>query len=126
MVGVAGAAMCGLSVVGAQAQPTHQQTQCFYPKDFGGWKATPDSKSIYIRVGANRVYRLDLAGACFELQAPDAHLITHLRGSGMYCTALDFDLKVSEDRGIAIPCIVSGMTELTPDQTAALAKNLQP
>jgi len=127
MAGLVGAATFALNVVGgAQAQPTDRQTQCFYPADWHGWKAPPDSKSIYIRVGVNRIYRLELADACIELQAPDAHLITQLRGSDMYCTALDFDLRVSEEHGISVRCIVSGVTELTPAEAAALPKNLQP
>jgi hypothetical protein len=124
---LAGAASLVLVTAGAvQAQPADRQTQCFFPNEWNGWKATPDAKAIYLRVGVSKIYRLDLADACEELQEPDAHLITKLRGSDSYCNALDFDLSVSEPHGIPTPCIVSKMTQLTPDEAAALPKNLRP
>ena len=57
----------------------------------------------------------------------DVHLITKVHGGGSYCSALDFDLSVvSEPYGIPVACIVSKMTALTPDEAAALPKDLRP
>lgn len=123
---MAGAVALAVIPAAAQAQSASPHNQCFYPNEWSGWKASPDSKSIYLRVGINRIYRLDLAGACEELQMPDARLITKIRGSDTFCNALDFDLSVSSPPGIPIPCIVSKMTELTPDEAAALPKKLRP
>jgi hypothetical protein len=109
------------------AQPRAAE-QCFYPTDWnGGWRAARDSRAIYVRVRMHDIYRLDLTAACPELQEPDAHLILKLRGPAIYCTALDFDLSVAETPpGIAVPCIVSRMTQLTPSEAAALPKDLRP
>ena len=92
---LAGSAALALLAGGAaQAQPK-PAVQCFFSNQWNGWRATPDSKAIYIRVGVNTIYRLDLVDACPELQDGDAHLITHIHGSDSICSALDFDLKVS-------------------------------
>lgn len=125
--GMAAAAAFTLAAANvAQAQPASSAPQCFFPNEWNGWKATSDSKAIYIRVGVSKIYRLDFANACTDLQQPDAHLITKVRGSGAYCTALDFDISVSEPHGIATPCIASKLTQLTPEEAAALPRNLRP
>jgi hypothetical protein len=114
------------SLIGAQAEPTsNRPAQCFFSQDWRGWKASPDSKSIYINVSNRRIYRLDLAQSCPELQSGSAHLITKLTGTSI-CTALDIDLKVGEGQGFAVPCIVSNLTPLTDEEAAALPKKLRP
>ena len=81
---------------------------------------------MYVRVGMHRVFRLDFASSCHSMTWPDVHLVTVFRGSSSVCSPLDIDLKVSDGHGIAEPCIVSGLTELTPDQIAALPKKSLP
>lgn len=124
LIGVT-AAMLGLAA--ADAQPSQKPApQCFFSQDWNGWKATKDSKAIYIRVGVSQIYRLDLSSACPELQMPDVHLITHIRGSSSICSALDLDLKVSDMHGFATPCIVSKITPLSPADAAALPRDVRP
>lgn len=114
-------------VAGAFAADAKAPPKCFFPTEWdGGWKATPDAKSIYIGVGVHRVYRLDLASACPELNAPDSHLITKLRGSSAICDALDIDLFVGDSSGFKSPCIVKSLTPLTDEEAKALPKNLRP
>ena len=127
IAGIAGATGLALLVAGAApAQPPARQARCFFPNEWSGWKAAKDARSIYLRVGVTRIYRLDLSNACEELRYPEAHLITNVRGGGSYCGPLDFDLSVSEPHGIPVACIVSKMTELTPSEAAALPKELRP
>jgi Family of unknown function (DUF6491) len=121
LVGLAVAAL--LCAPAASAKPSGQ---CFSSRDWSGWKASPDSKSIYIRVSVSKLFRLDLAQACPTLQWPGAHLVTKLRGSSWICSPLDLDLRVSAGRGTAIPCMVSGITPLSKDEAAALPKKLRP
>ena len=125
LIGMAAATLFGPAAV---AQPsTKPAPQCFYSSDWdGGWKATPDSKSIYIRVGINRIYRLDLSAPCPELQAPMSHLITEQRGGSSICSAIDLDLKVSDGHGFSTACIVSNLTPLSPEQASALPKDQRP
>ena len=125
LIGAAIASMIGLAV--ADAQPAARAPQeCFYSQDWNGWKASPDSKSIYIRVGVNRIFRLDLSQACTELQMPDVHLVTKLRGSSSICSALDIDLRISDGHGFETPCIVSNITRLSDAEAAALPKKQRP
>src|ERR1700685_3265304 len=78
----------------AAAQPPAQHA-CFPINQMQGWRA-PDSKTLFIRVNLNRYYRLDLSSSCPLLKAPDSHLITKVRGSNLICSAVDWDLSVSQ------------------------------
>ena len=115
----------GSAVTTVQAQPKSNKA-CFSARDWGNWRASPDARSIYLRVGVNQVFRLDLASACPELNFPNAHLISKIRGSDFICSPLDLDLQVSEGRDTAVPCIVRGMTALTREEAAALPRDLRP
>jgi len=110
----------------AQPAPEERKTHCFYVTQFENWRAS-DPKTMYIRVSLNRYYRIDMAAACQQLTWPGAHLITVWRSSGSVCRAIDWDLKVSTDiGGIASPCIVKDMTELTPEEAAAIPPKFKP
>lgn len=125
LIGMAAATLIGPAAM-AEPQAKHA-TQCFYSSDWdGGWKATPDSKSIYIRVGINKIYRLDLSAPCPELQAPMSHLITEQRGGSSICSAIDLDLKVSDGHGFSTACIVRDLTQLSAEEASALPKNQRP
>jgi hypothetical protein len=109
----------------ADAQTTFEKPRCFRSSDWRGWKATPDASAIYIRVSSSRIYRVDFAHACNALRHGN-HLFNRVRGSGRICTAIDLDLRVSVGRGMSTPCIASKLTELTPEEAAALPKSLRP
>lgn len=112
----------------ASAQPVVSPPErCFRIEQFEGWRA-PDARTIYIRVLQNKFYRLDLAGTCPALKEPDAHLITHTRGPDSVCSAIDWDLKVSEGASFQFsePCIVKSMTFLSPGEVAAIPKEFKP
>lgn len=112
----------------AFAQPVAAaHDQCFRIEEFQSWRA-PDPRTIYIRVLSDKYYRLDLAGTCPALKTPDAHLITHTRGPDSVCSAIDWDLKVSEGPSFQFsePCIVKTMTPLTPADVAAIPKGFKP
>jgi hypothetical protein len=109
----------GLGAGPVQAQG-HGQS-CFYANQWTSWKA-PDEHTIYLNVG-NRVFRLDIAGSCPTLRT-GATLITRNQSSQL-CSAIDWDLRV-RSAGITAGCIVSNMTQLTPDEIAALPKDARP
>ena len=94
--------------------------------DWNGWKASPDSKSIYIRVGVSKLFRIDLANACPALQGVGVHLVTRTHGSPWICRPLDLDLKVGQGHGFTTPCMVSDITPLSAAEAAALPKALRP
>jgi hypothetical protein len=98
---------------------------CFFRRNWlGGWRASPDARSIYINV-SGAVYRLDLTGSYSLLKDPFAVLIN--RGSSdTICTPLDFRLTVSNRVGGLQSPIVKRITQLTPEEAKALPKKLQP
>jgi hypothetical protein len=91
-----------------------------------GWRS-PDSKTIYLRVGAQRYYRIDLARECSTLKNINPHLVLTNRQGGAICSALDLDVKASESPGGVIePCFPKTLTELSPAEAAALPKQARP
>lgn len=125
------AALVGLGLAGsvdalpAPAPPTGGPSQCFLSSEWDGWKATPDAKTIYIRVGLNRFYRLDLASSCPALNMAGVHLVTKLHGPWI-CNALDLDLHVADGHGLITACIVSKVVPLSPAEAAALPRDVRP
>ena len=119
LLGVAALTATGLAV--AQPQQHAKPMQCFYSNEWSSWKA-PNEHVMYVRVSGNRIYQLDFASSCRMMTEPDAHLITKFEGSNSICTPLDIDLKVADTGGIPEPCIVSGLSQLTPDQIAQIPK----
>lgn len=121
-IAVAGAAL--LPGMPAQAQaPTHE---CFFVREFENWKPGPDDKTMVIRVGVNRFYRLDFANRCQEMSWPDPVMVNKFRGTSI-CSALDWDIRIGRGQsGMATPCIVKAMTRMTPAEVAALPKKQKP
>jgi hypothetical protein len=110
-------------VVGtASPAPT---TNCFYVTQWQGWKS-PSPDVIYLGVNMHDVYRVDLSAGSSMLSWPNMHLVSIVRGSDSICTALDLDLKISDDHGFTEPLIAKALTKLTPDQVAAIPKKYRP
>jgi hypothetical protein len=111
----------------ALAQPAATHNACFPINQMRDWKAS-DNKTIFIRVNSDQFYRLDLAGVCAMLMMPNSHLITNVRGADLICSAIDWDLAVSEPPPGAIPehCIVKQMTLLSPEEAAAIPNKFRP
>jgi hypothetical protein len=107
--------------------PALAQSKCFSIRDFSGWRA-PDAKTIVIRVGPSRFYRLDLSTSCPMLTEPGAHLITKTTGTDQVCSGVDWDLAVAHDTmgSLASHCIVKTMTPLTQADVDALPKKYKP
>lgn len=100
---------------------------CYFIRDIGSWKPSPDAKSIFLRVDRRQVIKLELADKCPSLTWPSAHLINHWHGTS-FCDALDWQLSVSQGPGPAfeMPCIVKKMVPLTPEEVQALPPKQRP
>jgi hypothetical protein len=109
----------------APAQPV--QRACFPITEFRSWKAL-DSRTIFIRVGFDRIFRLDLANTCSLLTSPASHLITKTRGPDLVCSPIDWDLSVSQPPPGNIPehCIVTKMRLLLPNEVARIPPRFRP
>ena len=116
------------TMVRAQPQPqdTNAGQACFFSRDFQQWRS-PDPNTIYIRVGVNRYYRLDLATPCEALRFPDAYLVSVFHGSDTVCAPIDWDIRVAQRPvGVTQQCIVRAMTRLTPKQAEAIPPRFRP
>jgi hypothetical protein len=109
----------------ALAATDNPRTPCFYITQWQGWKA-PDAKTIYLGVNLHEVYRADLSAGSPQLQWPDAHLVSQVRGSDSICSAIDLQLAVADTNGFKEPLIVSKLTKLTPEEVAAIPKKYRP
>jgi hypothetical protein len=115
----------------SKAPDMAKPSSCFSMRDFESWKS-PDARTIYIRVGMDRFYRLDLSAPCQELQMINSHLITKTRGSDQVCSGLDWDLAVSDSTGalghdgFKEACIVKTQTPLSPAEVAQIPKKFRP
>ena len=115
-----------LPATAQQAPKKPTASQCFYSNRIENWKAT-DAKTIYLRVGLQNYYRLDLANACQALKWPGAFLITKIHGPNLICGAVDWDLHVATSwRDIPQACIVKKMTKLSKEDAAALPQKFKP
>lgn len=110
----------------AAAPAATKATPCFFISQWQGWKADgPDI--LYLRVNLNDIYRADLSAGSNQLTWPGSyHLVSKVRGSSSICTPLDLQLAVSDGHGFYQPLIVKSLVKLTPEQAAALPKNLRP
>ena len=101
--------------------------QCFRSVDVKNWIA-PDAHTLYLRVLANRYYRVDLAKDCNPLRWRGAVLQTNtMGGSAMVCSPLDWSVRASDWPGDPLQtCFISKITPLSHEEAAALPKNAKP
>ena len=128
---VLGAAAAGLAVLAAWPAAAEQMggssaaASCFFVTQWQGWRAaSPDV--IYIRVGVNDIYRLELSTPSASVLQANMHLVNEVRGSNSICSPVDFDLQISDQHGFREPLIVKSMTKLSPQEAAALPAKFKP
>jgi hypothetical protein len=125
------AALAALSLAASPALAEHHadhsaNNSCFLSSDWDGWKS-PSPTVIYLRVGVNSIYRLDLASPSYELDDADVHLISKIRGSSWICAPVDLDLQLADDHGVLRePLFVKSITKLTPDEAKAIPAKFRP
>jgi hypothetical protein len=112
----------------SSGSPTAQgvkPTPCFFRRDWdGGWKVTPDARTLYIRV-SGAVYRLQLVKPYPLLKSPFA-VLDNVDANDAICSPLDFKFSVTDRIGNWETPIVKRMTLLTAAQAAALPRKLRP
>jgi hypothetical protein len=117
-------AAVALTAAAANAQPGGRQDQCFLSSDVDGFQA-PDDRTLYIRVGVNDVYRLDLMGDCPDLSFHERVGLQSTPGNPWICQPLDATVVIRET-GIPARCPVTGIHKLTPAELAVLPKRDRP
>jgi len=109
----------------AAAQP-EAKSQCFASNTWKNWTASPDGDKLYLRVGLNDVYEVDLSPGSHVRKYPGSFLVNRVRGSSWICSALDLDLTLSDDVGMRQPVIARSMRRLTPAEVAAIPAKYRP
>jgi hypothetical protein len=132
-----GAALLGLAAAGAisaapfalSAEPSSPPAkdasrQCFYSSNINNFTTEAD-RIVYIRVGVNDVYRLDLMTECPELGFRYTVQFTRADRGSSICSPVDLTISYRQNGAQRI-CPVIDMHKLTPEQIAALPKRLRP
>jgi hypothetical protein len=124
---MAAAATAALGLAGAAhaAAPDPNTTRnCFPVRQWQDWRGA-DANTIYLRVHAHDVYKVELSSGSNMVTDPSNHLVNDVRVSPWICGPLDLDLKIS-DGHITEPLIVKSITKLTPEQVAMIPKKVLP
>lgn len=101
------------------------QNQCFWVRDIYNYSVNGDEDTVYLRVRNHEIWKLSLASRCVGLSFKQALPIRTFAGVGSVCHAQDIDLKVREN-GMEVPCFVSDLRKLTPEEAAAIPKRDRP
>ena len=107
-------------VVNAQPPAVTNNNQCFYKHNINGFRA-PDDRTVYIRIGVNAIYRLDLMVDCQSLAFRQNIGLESTPGDAWVCSPIQATV-VYRDVGIRYRCPVSDIHKLTPAEIAALPK----
>ncbi|WP_304169534.1 DUF6491 family protein [Phenylobacterium aquaticum] len=105
------------------AGPAPARQACFWTSQADGFTA-PDDHTVFVRVGVREVYRLDLMGACPNIQWNNGIGLESRPGSSI-CSAMEATI-ISHGPTGPERCAVSQMSRLTPAEIAALPKRSRP
>lgn len=106
----------------AQPQPGARQDACFFQRDVQGFSAA-GSQTVYLRVGVNDYYRLDLDGPCDNLDFALGLGLRNRSGGPTICSPLDAEVIVRLSGAPTDYCPVKAIRKLTPAEAAALGKS---
>src|SRR3982750_1241167 len=88
----------GAATTAAAAAAPEKATDraCFASNDWKGWTAPGDGDFLYLRVGLNDIYRVDLTPGTRVRKGADNFLVNEVRGSNWICGPLDLDLQLAD------------------------------
>ena len=124
------AALFAAAIGPAVAQPdpkpdtAKSRDSCFARSEVNGFNA-PNDHTVYIRVGVNDIYRLDLMTACMDLSFRQSIGLKSVPAQPFICSPLDAAV-VYRQGDVPEECPVSAIHELTPAEAAALPKSDRP
>lgn len=99
---------------------------CFRFGDMQAWKS-PAPNVLLLKVGASRIFRLDLQQGSNQLNYPDARLINRNVQSSWMCDRFDFNLLLTDRQGAwSEPLIVTSVRQLTPAEIDAIPPQERP
>lgn len=119
------AAALGLSACAYNGAPM-AGSDCFSSTQWRGW-SSPRDDVIYLRVGMNDVWRVDLVpGSGRNLESGGDFLVSEARGSNRICSPNDLQLSIATTTGFRSPLFPRSLRKLTPEEVAALAPGDRP
>jgi Family of unknown function (DUF6491) len=130
LIAAAGLMVSGtLVATGGRSQPApaapKPEQACFWAHNVNGFNA-PNEKTVYIRVGVNEIYRLDLMYDCTGLTfRQDIGLEREPAGDSFICNPMQATV-VYHDGAIPQRCPVTAIHKLTKDEASALPKKYLP
>jgi hypothetical protein len=124
LVGAALLVAVALGSAAPAAAADKSRDACFARREIDGFSA-PDDHTVYVRVGANRIYRLDLMIKCTNLTFRQGIGLESQPANAFICSPLEATV-VYHDTGILERCPVKAIHKLTPDEIAALPKKDRP
>lgn len=101
----------------AGAETASAAGQCFLPRQVNGFSAVDDD-TVDVSVGANDVYRLDIAGACPNVDWSLQVGIRSTGGGSWVCHGHDAELIVPSPIGVQ-QCPVVSVRKLTEEEAEA-------
>jgi hypothetical protein len=102
---------------------------CFRTRDMEN-HTVGGPKTLYVKVRPHKVYRIEMTNSCLAGKTgSDPLILKPTVASTMICSSLDLDISVSSGpppAGFATPCLISGISRLTPAEVAAIPKKKRP
>jgi len=114
-----GAMIVAWTAVGAPAAApaSRAASQCFLASQVNGFTSHGD-EWVDVRVGANRAYRLNLAGPCPDVDSSLRVALRTRAGGSWICQGADAEIIVPSPTGTQ-RCLVTGVRPLSPAEAAA-------
>jgi hypothetical protein len=113
-------------IAGAAAASTAAAAgrDCFLQRNINNF-AAPDNRTLYVRVGARDVYRLDLMTNCVGLTFRNGITLKGSPTGGWICNPIDATVILRRP-GMNQRCPVSAIHHLAPAEILALPKRARP
>ena len=127
-----GAVLAGTAIVGAAlclgapaANAANSHDACFVRSNVESFSA-PTDHTVYLRVGVNQYYRLDLMTNCLDLTFRQAIGLEDQPATPWICSPLEATVVYRAAGGIPQRCPVKAIHKLTPEEVAALPRKDRP
>lgn len=117
-------ALAGAQASAAEPRPAKPAKSCFSAHNVSNF-AVVDDRTVNIRVGVRDVYRLDLLGACPDIDG-QTKIGIKSHGSSFICSPLDATLIAAGPFGRLQRCEVKQLRKLTPEEIQALPSRDRP
>lgn len=114
------AAISLFAITGASAAPERPARDCFRNINWQGWSPSSEGDALYLRVGQNQVFQVELTPGSRVRRGPGRFLINRARGNGLVCSPLDLDLSVADHWGFERPLFPRSIRRLSEEEVAAL------